>query len=220
MIILFKKIWLPNGCFNIAANFNSMKKICLFLLAAMLCTVAVAQPKASTKPLSTDAAFADALNKVIQDYTSNFVHIQGSKMPVDVDADSYKSKICLPAAIGCKIMRYRSIEDNSANWQAGLYEGESFEDAFKLYKKVFSQVKKTAVKGVATSSAGFDGKMESVDENIGFAVSTLRLKTTNRAYKDLVVEVEMASNYTSWEVKLNVYTKKLIVEEKEESDKQ
>jgi len=124
----------------------------------------------------------------------------------------------VPNALGCKIMRYRSAQDKTANWQAGLYEGDNFDEALKLYKKVFSQVKKAAVKGVATSAAGFDGKLEAVDENVGFAVSTLRLKTTNKTYKDMVAEVEIASNNINWEVRLNVYTKKIIVEEKEELD--
>jgi hypothetical protein len=194
-----------------------MKKILALLYLTTLGYFVFAQ---QTKPVSADAAFSDALNKVVQDFTSNFIHIQGAKMPADVDAETYKSKVCVPAALGCKIMRYRSVEDKSASWQAGLYDGESFEEALKLYKKIFSQIKKTAVRGVATSAAGFDGKMETVDENVGFAVSTLRLKTTNKAYKDLVAEVEITSNYSGWEVRLNVYTKKLIVEEKEESDKQ
>jgi len=88
-----------------------------------------------------------------------------------------------------------------------------------MYKKIYSLVKKAAVKGVATSAAGFDGKLETVDESIGFAVSTLRLKTTNKTYKDMVAEVEITSNFTGWEVRLNVYTKKKIEEEKDPEDK-
>lgn len=194
-----------------------MKKRILFLLLSGITGATLAQ---QPKPVSADAAFSEALNKVVQDFTSNFVHIQGAKMPAEVDADSYKSKVCIPVSLGCKIMRYRSVQDKTANWQAGLYEGESFEEALKVYKKTFTQVKKTAVSGVATAAAGFDGKMEAIDENVGFAVSTLRLKTTNKTYKDMVAEVEMASNYTGWEVRLNVYTKKIIEEEKEVEDKQ
>lgn len=194
-----------------------MRKTLFILLLSGITAFASAQQQ---KPVSADAAFSDALNKVVQDFPSNFIHIQGAKMPADVDADSYKSKVCIPAALGCKIMRYRSVEDKTANWQAGLYEGESFEEALKVYKKTFSQVKKTAVRGVATAAAGFDGKMETVDENIGFAVSTLRLKTTNKTYKDMVAEVEITSNYTGWEVRLNVYTKKMIEEEKDVEEKQ
>jgi hypothetical protein len=194
-----------------------MKKAAFFLAFISVTSIALAQ---QPKPVSADAAFTEALNKVVQDFTSNFIHIQGAKMPADAGADSYQSKVCIPASLGCKIMRYRSVQDKTANWQAGLYEGENFEEALKVYKKTFSQVKKTVVRGVATAAAGFDGKLEPVDESIGFAVSTLRLKTTNKTYKDLVAEVEITSNYTGWEVRLNIYTKKLIEEEKEPEEKQ
>lgn len=190
-----------------------MKKIIFYLLLAINPAAGLGQQQ--SKPPSPDVAFSDALNKVVQDYTGNFIHIQGEKMPAEVDAETYKSKVCVPAALGCKIMRYRSAEDKSANWQAGFYDGESFEEAVKLYKKIYSLVKKASVKGVATSAAGFDGKIETVDENVGFAVSTLRLKTTNRTYKDLVAEVEISSNFTGWEVRLNIYTKKKMEEEKD-----
>ena len=195
-----------------------MKKVNFFLLSALI-SVAVFGQQQQPKPPSPEVAFSDALNKVVQDYTSNFIHIQGKKLPADMDADAFTSKVCVPAALGCKVMRYRSAEDKTANWQAGFYDGESFDEAVKLYKKIYSLVKKAAVKGVATSAAGFDGKLETVDESVGFAVSTLRLKTTNKSYKDLVAEVEITSNFTGWEVRLNVYTKKTIEEEKDPEEK-
>lgn len=194
-----------------------MKKIFTLVLSAVCLTAFAQQP---VKPVSADAAFSDAINKVVQDFTHNFTNIQGAKMPADIDADSYKSKVCVPRAIGCKVMRYHSTEDKSANWQAGLYDGESYEEALKIYKKTFAQVKKTAIRGVATTAAGFTGKLETVDENVGFAVSSLRLATTNKTYKDLVAEVEMTSNYTGWEVRLNIYTKKVIEEEKAATEKE
>lgn len=195
-----------------------MKKTYTTILFSTIIAIAFAQQPSPPKPPSADAAFSEALSKVVQDFTSNFVHIQGDKMQADVDADTYKSKVCVPGALGCKIMRYRSAQDKTANWQAGLYDGDNFEEALKLYKKVFSQVKKASVRGAATSAAGFDGKMEAVDENVGFATSTLRLKTTNKSYKDMVAEVEITSDAINWEVRLNVYTKKIIEEEKEELD--
>ena len=195
-----------------------MKKINCFLFLSLLFSIAMAQQPAQPKTVSADAAFSEALNKVVQDYTSNFIHIQGEKLPADVNAATYKSKVCVPGASGCKVMRYRSEQDKSASWQAALYEGENFNEAVKFYKKVFSQVKKASVKGVATTAAGFDGKLETPDENVGFATSTLRLKTTNKTYKDLVAEVEISGNITGWEVRLNVYTKKIIEEETEELD--
>ncbi len=194
-----------------------MKKALFLFVVIFTCMQITAQTIKPAKPLNADALFSEALSKVVQDFTFNFVNIQGARMPAEVDADTYRSKICMPAALGCKIMRYHSVEDKSASWQAVLYAGENFEEALKVYKKAFTQVKKTAVKNIGVSTAGFDGKLDAVDENVGFAVSSLRLKTTDSHYKNLVAEIEMVSGYTGWEVQLNVYTKKL-VEEKEEQE--
>ncbi|MBL0359120.1 MAG: hypothetical protein IPP72_20640 [Chitinophagaceae bacterium] len=189
-----------------------MKKILSVIVFAATCFIATAQIK---KPVSADAAFSESLSKIVLDFTYNFINIQGSRMPAEVDADTYQSKVCLPGALGCKVMRYHSVEDKSANWQAAVYAGDSFEEAVKMYKKIFGQIKKTSVKGIAAAGSGFDGKMDAVDENVGFAVSSLRLKTKDKRYINMVAEVEITSGYTGWEVHLNVYTKK-IVEEKEE----
>jgi len=192
-----------------------MKKIGSLFILSIVCLTVAAQTTAAPKPPSADAAFTETLSKVVQDFTFNFVNIQGAKMPAEVDADSYQSKVCMPGALGCKVMRYRSVEDKSASWQAAVYAGDSFEEALKSYKKTFGLVKKTAVKGIEAAATGFDGKMDAVDENVGFAVSSLRLKTKDKRYKNMVAEIEITSGYTGWEVHLNVYTKK-IVEEKEE----
>lgn len=196
-------------------KFLFMKKILSLFILCIACLTAAAQTTAAAKPPSADAAFTETLSKVVQDFTFNFVNIQGAKMPAEVDADSYQSKVCMPGSLGCKVMRYRSVEDKSASWQAAVYAGDSFEEALKAYKKTFGLVKKTAVKGIDAAPTGFDGKMDAVDENVGFAVSSLRLKTKDKRYTNMVAEIEITSGYTGWEVHLNVYTKK-VVEEKEE----
>ena len=196
-------------------KYSTMKKNYLILILTIVCISSFAQSNPPAKPVTGDAAFSEALSKVVLDFTFNFVNIQGAKMPAEVDADSYKSKICPPATLGCKIMRYHSVEDKSASWQTAVYAGESFEEALKAYKKLFAQVKKTTVKGIEATTCSFEGKMDAVDESVGFAVSTLRLKVKDKRYKDLVAEVEITSGYTGWEVHLNVYTKKIIAESEE-----
>jgi len=192
-----------------------MKKtlLILILLVTVLCCNAQ-----TSKPVSQDHVFGDALNKIVADFKNNFVSLQGAKLPAEVDADTYRSKVCLPAALGCKIMRYHSVEDNSASWQAATYAGDNYDDALKMYKKTFALVKKTKVKGPDAAGNNFEGKLESTDENVRFAVSSLRLKTNDHLYKNLVAEVELMSNYNGWEVHLNIYTKKAVAKAATDED--
>ncbi len=192
-------------CFIIADKFSSMKKIFLLITFSVAILFSVAQ---TLKPASQDNAFADALNKIAADFRNNFVNIQGEKLPAETDADTYKSKVCLPDAVGCSITRYHSVEDNSASWQAATYAGDSYNDAVKMYKKTFGLVKKTKLKGADATGNSFEGELEKDDQNVRFTVSSLRLKTNDKLYKNLVAEVELISNYNGWEVHLNIYTKK------------
>jgi hypothetical protein len=108
------------------------------------------------------------------------------------------------------------VEDNSASWQGIMYAGDNFDNAMKVYKSTFAQVKKAAVSGIENKAAGFEGKIETPDENVRFAVSSLRLKTTDKKLKDLVAEVELSNSYGGWEVHLNIYSKKYQREKEEE----
>jgi hypothetical protein len=193
----------------IAANTSPMRNITLsaFLL---FCSFSLsAQLKKTPAP---ESAFSTQLSKVVLDFPANFQGVQGSRMPAEVDADTYLSTTCLPDALVCKVMRYHSVQDKSASWQAVLYAGENFDEAVKLYKKLHGQVKKTTVRGGDGLTAGFEGKLENIDENVGFTVSSLRLKTSNPRYRDLVAELNISSSYTGWEVRLDLYTKKRLDE--------
>ena len=182
-----------------------MKKTLLLVIFSI--TVLFSHAQLFKQPPASNN-FADSLNKIVLDFKNNFNNIQGNKLPAEIDADTYLSKICLPAAVGCKIMRYHSVQDKSASWQGIMYAGDSYEDAMKMYKKIFSLVKKTKLKGIEPAGNNFEGEMESTDENVRFAVSALRLKTADKRYKNFVAEIALNNNYDGWEVQLNLYSKK------------
>jgi hypothetical protein len=153
----------------------------------------------------------------VASFDDNFNGIQGSMLPSQPDAETYFSTTCLPNALHCIIYRYHSVMDKSASWQAIMYAGDNFDDAIKAYKNTFNQVKRSQVKGIANKISSFEGKMENPDENIRFAVSSLRLKTDDIKFKDLVAEIELSNNYEGWEVHLNLYSKKY-QQEKDKED--
>jgi hypothetical protein len=162
----------------------------------------------SIKPVSKDHSFQDSLNMVVVDFKNNFRNIQSNPLPAEIDADTYQSTICLPGATHCVIMRYHSVVDNSASWQAILYTGESYEEAVNTYKKIFDLIKKSKIKGIDLGPAGFEGSLENPDENVRFTVSSLRLKAADTRYKNFTADVEIVGNYDGWEVHLNLYNKK------------
>lgn len=183
-----------------------MKKIAIIIICAFAAVTSFAQV---FKTVSIDNQFADSLNKVVLDFKNNFRNIQSQHLPVEINADAYQSIICLPGASHCTILRYHSEEDNSASWQATMYTGDSYNEAVKNYKKVFSQIKKTSIKGIESAPTKFKGDIESIDENVRFTVSSLRLSTSDIMFKNFVADIELTNTYFGWEVHLNLYSKKL-----------
>ena len=117
-----------------------MKKLTLLMTLCICSFFATAQAK---KLPANNNNFADSLTMIVVDFASNFKNIQGENLPGEVDADLYKSTVGLPGAVYCTIKRYHSKIDNSASWQCIAYAGEDYEEAVKVYKKIFTQVKTT-----------------------------------------------------------------------------
>lgn len=170
------------------------------------------------KKTSTAVNFSDSLSKIVADFKNNFTKLQGNPMPSQPDAELYRSTVCLPGSKHCVIYHYHSKEDHSANWQSLMYTGENFDEAIKVYKKIFNDVKKAKVGNINNKPVSFEGDMETPDENVRFAVSSLRLKTDDAKYRNMVAEVELTNNYYGWEVHLNIYSKKRIKKEAEEEE--
>jgi hypothetical protein len=181
-----------------------------YLLTAIGSLIVLCSPGQLLKKnvLNSHTAFADSLNKIVNDYPNNFKNIQGVLLPQEIDADAYQSVAGLPGASNCIIKRYHSLVDNSASWQAVLYNGDNFEAARKAYKSIFTQVKKTNIKTTGNHIASFAGELQTVEENMRFAVSSLRLKATDEVFAQFAADIELVGNYDGWQVHLNIYRKK------------
>lgn len=189
----------------------------LFLLLLLHC-LALSLPAQIIKKPAASNNFSDSLSKIVHDFDGNFIHLQGAALPPQPDAEIYKSSTCLPAALHCIIYRYHSVQDKTASWQAIVYSGDNFDEAMKAYQNIYRQVKKTTVYGIAGKSAAFDGEMQKPDENVRFAVSSLRLKTTDAKFRQLAAEIELSNNYDGWEVRLNIFSKKYQAEKEKEKE--
>jgi hypothetical protein len=160
------------------------------------------------KPVKQEGAFSTSLSAIVIDFKNNFLHIQSNELAGATATNTYTSTICLPEALHCTIERYSSEEDKSASWKALLFAGENYQDALRIYKNIFKQVRTSVISGIDDKPVGFIGAMEKPDENIRFTVSTLRLSALDKRYKDFIASIELNNNMQGWEVTLNLYRKK------------
>jgi hypothetical protein len=160
------------------------------------------------KSLQSSDTFSDSLAIVVQDFKRNFSSIEGRQLPSQGDMDVFRSKVTIPGSLHCAIYRFHSQEDTTASWQAIMYEGDSYEEALKVYKNTFKQLKKTKMKWVDKSIISFIGEMEVPDENIRFTVTAMRLNIIDRPYRSFFAELELTNTYDGWEVHFNLHNRK------------
>lgn len=160
------------------------------------------------KLLPEDAGFTDSLTSVVYNFKSNYYPIQGKQLTSQGLVHVYQSKAGMPGAAHCVIQRYHSTEDTTASWQAIMYEGESYEEAVKIYKNTYHLVKKAKIKSGEKMPVLFTGEMEAPSESVRFTVTPLKLNTADTDYENFYAEVEITSNYDGWEVHLNLHGKK------------
>lgn len=160
------------------------------------------------KSILPSEAFSDSLAIVVQDFKKNFSTIEGKQLPSQGEMDVYRSKVGIPGALHCSIFRFHSLEDTTASWQAVMYEGDSYENAVKIYKNIFKQLKKSKMKWVDKSTISFMGEIDEPDENVRFTVTSLRLNIIDIPYRSFFGEIELTSTYDGWEVHLNLHNRK------------
>ena len=161
------------------------------------------------KSLLPNGEFSDSLTKIIVDFNTNFNTIQGQEMTPQLEMNVYQSKTTLPGALHCSIIRYHSKLDTSASWQAILYDGEDFNDAFKIYKDIFNQLKKSKIITADKKPAKFKGELQKPKASVRFASTELILETTDLIYRNFFAQIQLNSTMDGWEVQINLINKYL-----------
>ena len=167
----------------------------------------------SAQFFKSSGAFGDSLSAIVNSYATNFRSIQGKAMLHQEDPEMFQSTISLPGSSQCIISRYRSIKDTSASWQAVLYTGDDFNQARKIYRNTFTSLKKTAIKLAGNAAVHFEGTLEDPEENLRFASTSLRLKTSQPLFEQFYTEIGLTNSNYEWIVVVNIFSKPVLVSE-------
>jgi len=172
----------------------------------LLYTGATAQVYKTVLP---STAFTESLTKITADFRNNYYQLQAEQLASQDDMDTYRSAVMVPGAKHCVIYRFHSKIDTTASWQAIMYEGDSYNEALKIYKNTCRLVDKSNIKLAGNVSAGFSGKMDQPDAGLRFVSSSYKLNSKDPAYDKFYAEVELVNiNFDQWEVHLNLQNKK------------
>lgn len=182
-----------------------MKPVTTLVIAVMASLFAYAQTSIS---VPKDYSFNRVIETVLLDFPNNLRAISGELRFAMAGMENYASLINLPGAEECVVARYHSAEDTTASWQAIVGREEDFKKASARYKALYKQVKACQLKLVDGSVVFIDGEWEPPREENKFTMSTLRLATGDRRYKEVKMDVEMIYQFPEWVININIVSKK------------
>ena len=174
-----------------------------FLTATLILAFLASSKAQFYKSLLPKSDFSDSLTKIVVDFKTNFNLIQGKEMTPQLEMNVFQSKTTLPTALHCSIIRSHSRLDTSASWQAILYDGEDYKEAFKIYKDIFNELKKSKIITADKKPAKFVGDLQKPKESVRFASTELILETTDLIYRNFFAQIQLNSTIDGWEVQLN-----------------
>ncbi|MEX0636838.1 MAG: hypothetical protein WD135_08720 [Ferruginibacter sp.] len=204
----FKKIYFTNYFSDYIAFKPIYAMLKLFTCAALwLCVSTPSNAQFLSKVIPGGHTFSQSLSTVIEHFQNNYNEIKGELLPSDPDRDIFKSTVLLPGTLRCVIYRFHSKEDSSASYQATLYKGEDFNEAAKVYKKVFKQTSQTKFK-VGGENYSLEGTLLQPSEDLRFTSSILRSTNYSDLYKNFIAEVEIINNMVGYTVHLYLHNRK------------
>jgi hypothetical protein len=152
--------------------------------------------------------FVDAIDAVLGDLPNNFRYVTGELLLAEGEVDSYASLVTVPDAENCIVTRYHSVEDTTASWQAKMFSGEDYGAAVRKYEQLYQQLKTCYVRLPDSSIYYLEGAWAPAREGIRFTTSTLKVRTSDQRFRDVMVQLELVYQLSDWAVNINIVTKK------------
>jgi hypothetical protein len=178
---------------------QAVKTLVAFTIAVSLTTISTAQLRIpGTNNVAPD------IKKVIQDYPNHFQNLQGELIIQNPQSSDYQCNFKVSGAEEATITRFVS-KKNISSWQAVMLTTESFEEARKKFKSLFSQLNNLTVKMESTDAFHLKGVYESPVEEKKFTSALLSFANADDAMKKLKVEIVMLYELMEWKVKVLVY---------------
>ena len=140
------------------------------------------------------------VRKVIDDYPNHFDNILGEPIIQNPQSTDYQCNFKVSGAEETVITRYSGKRNTVSSWQALMLTTESFDEAKKKFRLLFSQLNNLTIK-----SKQLHGIYESPLEEKKFAGVLFSFSPADESIKKLKVELAIEAEGMDWKVKVLVY---------------
>lgn len=151
-------------------------------------------------------AFRNDVQKVVADFPAQFASFRGDVRITNPQTVEYVSLLQVDKAEACTITKYSSNTKPIYSLQALMLSTESFSEAEKKYRWVFTQLKGMNIKYVVDHYT-LQGAYDAPAEERKFVTSTLAVAQAPEPLQKLRMEVSMQFEFPEWKVALTVFEK-------------
>jgi hypothetical protein len=150
--------------------------------------------------LTPASSIVNDVKKVIDDYPAHFDNILGEQIIQHAQSTDYHCNFKVNGAEECTITRYSGKKHVISSWEAIMLTTESFDEAKKKFKSLYSQLNNLSVK-----TMHLKGLYESPAEEKKFTSVLFSFDPAEESLKKLKVELVLTAEQMDWKVKVLVY---------------
>jgi hypothetical protein len=147
------------------------------------------------------------LEKVVQDYPSQFKNIRGKLLASEAASEKYASTLAIPGAISTTIIESKQADKPVVCWQSVLYVNTDFAIAKGRFENLFEQIKNTIIKPVDEKPVIVNGLFINPHPDKIFTTIQFDLLPPVSAVQKVNIDLVMQHTGSQWQIVLSVYDK-------------
>ncbi len=149
----------------------------------------------------------NTLEKVIQDYPSQFQNIRGEQVSQAQGAIAFKSNIVIPGAISTTITQFAVEHKQLLSWQSVVYAVSDFEQARNRFEETFNQIKNTIIRAQGEKAVIVNGMFINPSADQTYTIIQFDLLPPSGLMQKVNIDLAMENTGTQWQIVLSVYDK-------------
>ncbi len=174
-----------------------MKNITLFLFIVM-----IGMPGFGQGVFSNQTNFT--LERVVQEYASQFKNIKGEVINKSKASTAYKSTLSIPGAVSTTIIQSATEEHQVLIWESVLYTGPDFNTAKTRYETLFNQIKNTIIKPAGEKPLIVNGLYLNPSSDKIFNTIQFDLLPANGPLQKVNIDLVLQNEAGKWQIVLSV----------------
>ena len=150
----------------------------------------------------------NTLEKVVQDFPSQFKNIKGELLSSNQASAEYKSNITIPGAVSTIITQSTAAHKQVLSWQSVVFTGSEFNKAKTRFEELFNQIKNTIIKPEGQKAVIVNGMYTDPSEDKMFTAIQFDLLPASGIMQQLNIDLVMKNTGNNqWKIVLSVYDK-------------